>query len=107
VVHYCAYICGIKDFSFNQYILLGDDIVIKNDEIAQTYVRVMTSMGVEISVNKTHVSKDTYEFAKRWIRPFRKQEITGVPIKGIVNNIQNPFTVFTILYDYFKIKGNH
>jgi len=42
----------------------------------------------------------------RWIRPFRKQEITGVPIKGIVS-IQNPFTVFTILYDYFKIKGNH
>jgi hypothetical protein len=33
-------------------------------------------------------------------KTFRKQEITGVPIKGIVNNIQNPFTVFTILYDF-------
>jgi len=37
----------------------------QNDVIARTYVRVMTSMGVEISVNITHVSKDTYEFAKR------------------------------------------
>jgi hypothetical protein len=60
-VHYCAFLNGIDNF--NQYILLGDDIV--NDKVAETYVRVLTSMGVEVSLNKTHVSKDTYEFAKR------------------------------------------
>jgi hypothetical protein len=65
VVQYCAHLCGFKDLSFNQYILLGDDIVIKNDDVARMYIRVMTRMGVEISTNKTHVSKDTYEFAKR------------------------------------------
>lgn len=104
LVHYCAFLNGIDNF--NQYILLGDDIVIKNDKVAETYVRVLTSMGVEVSLNKTHVSKDTYEFAKRWIRPFEKKEITGIPLKGIINNFKNPFTVFLILYDYFKIKGN-
>jgi len=104
LVHYCAHLEGIE--SFDQYILLGDDIVIKNDNVAQRYIKVITSMGVEVSLNKTHVSKDTYEFAKRWIKPFTKTEITGIPLKGIINNFRNPLVVFIILYDYFKIKGN-
>jgi hypothetical protein len=62
-VHYCASLEGIEDF--NQYILLGDDIVIKNDKVAKRYIKVISSLGVEVSLNKTHVSKDTYEFAKR------------------------------------------
>jgi hypothetical protein len=46
----------------------------------------MEALGVEISVQKTHVSKDTYEFAKRWIRPFGNvKELTGIPFKG--NNL--------------------
>jgi hypothetical protein len=45
--------------------ILGDDIVIKNDKVAKTYIKVMNSLGVDISLNKTHVSFDTYEFAKR------------------------------------------
>lgn len=104
VVHWCAHLCGIEDF--DQYILLGDDIVIKHDKVAKTYIHVMTSMGVEISVNKTHVSKNTYEFAKRWIRPLEKIEITGLPLKGIFSNFSNPYIVFITLYDFFKIKKN-
>jgi hypothetical protein len=56
-------LCGLHNF--DQYIILGDDIVIKNDAVAKTYIEVMTKLGVEISLNKTHVSVDTYEFAKR------------------------------------------
>jgi hypothetical protein len=54
---------GIK--TFKDYIILGDDIVIKNSNVAKTYIEVMNGLGVEVSVNKTHVSSDTYEFAKR------------------------------------------
>jgi len=104
VVHYCAFLEGYKDF--NQYIILGDDIVIKNDKVAKRYIDVISLLGVEVSLNKTHVSKDTYEFAKRWIKPLQKKEITGVPLKGIINNFMVPHVVFIILYDYFKIKGN-
>jgi len=104
LVHYCAYINGIDNF--DQYILLGDDIVIKNDIVAKSYIKILTSMGVEVSLNKTHMSLNTYEFAKRWIRPFTKEELTGLPLKGIITNFKNPFIVFLILYDYFKIKGN-
>jgi len=63
---------------------LGDDIVIKNDKVAQKYIGIMTKLGVSISMHKTHVSKDTYEFAKRWI--CKSKEITGIPLKGIVSN---------------------
>jgi hypothetical protein len=50
---------------FNKYIILGDDIVINNDKVARKYIQIMTKLGVDISKQKTHVSKNTYEFAKR------------------------------------------
>jgi len=51
--------------NFDQYIILGDDIVIKNDAVAKEYIKIMTGLGVEISMHKTHKSKNFYEFAKR------------------------------------------
>jgi len=102
LVHWCAHLCGISNFS--QYIILGDDIVIKNDKVARMYIKWCNRLGIEISPHKTHVSKDTYEFAKRWFKGGR--EITGLPTRGIIWNIKNPFIVASVLYDYFKVKGN-
>lgn len=102
IVYYCAYINDIHNFK--DYIILGDDIVIKNNIIAKSYINVIKRLGVEISMHKTHISNDTYEFAKRWIR--LGKEISGIPLSGIISNFENPFIVFTILYDFFKIKKN-
>jgi len=102
VVWYCAKLSKIDNF--DQYIILGDDIVIKNDIVAKRYQQVMAKLGVELSLNKTHVSQNTYEFAKRWFQD--GIEITGLPMRGLVKNILNPFIVYTIFFDYFKIKGN-
>lgn len=63
VVQWAAYKCGHTNFK--DYILLGDDIVIKNNDVALKYISLMRKWGVDISINKTHVSKHTYEFAKR------------------------------------------
>jgi hypothetical protein len=63
VVQFCAY--KASKFPFTNYIILGDDIVIKDNKIARSYISFMTKLGVSISLHKTHVSKDTYEFAKR------------------------------------------
>jgi len=63
VVQFCAKKNG--KFPFSNYIILGDDIVIKDNKIARSYISFMTKLGVSISPHKTHVSKDTYEFAKR------------------------------------------
>jgi len=105
VVYYCAQLCGYKNF--DQYIILGDDIVIKNDKVAKKYINIIKGLGVELSMQKTHVSSNTYEFAKRWIQESHNREITGLPLGGILRNINNPNIVFTVLYDYFKIKGNY
>jgi hypothetical protein len=63
VVHYSAHLCGLSNF--NQYIILGDDIVIKHDAVAKKYIEIIGKLGVELSLAKTHMSFDTYEFAKR------------------------------------------
>jgi hypothetical protein len=44
----------------------------------------MARFGVDISIPKTHVSNDTYEFAKRWIK--NNKEISGIPLKGLFQN---------------------
>jgi len=103
VVQWCAHLCGKANFS--QYIMLGDDIVIKDDKVAKMYIKWINKLGAELSISKTHVSPDTYEFAKRWF--CGDEEITGVPTNGIVNNYKNPFVVLVILYDYFKVKNNY
>jgi hypothetical protein len=56
-------------------------------------------------MHKTHVSKDTYEFAKRWI--CKEKEITGIPMNGIIENINNPFIVMVNLFDYFIVIENY
>jgi hypothetical protein len=47
------------------YVILGDDIVIGDDELAKAYLTRMYRLGVEISYEKSHTSTHTYEFAKR------------------------------------------
>lgn len=102
IVQWAAHLCG-KPLGFNQYILLGDDIVIKDDNVALKYIWVMTQLGVEISESKTHVSSDTYEFAKRWIRG--SDELTGLPLSGISDNITQISIITKILFDYVY-RGN-
>jgi len=104
VVQFAAKLAG--KFPFNQYIILGDDIVIKDDDVALKYKYLMERLGVELSDTKTHKSLFLYEFAKRWINKAKNVEWTGLPIVGIIDNIKNPIIVYTILFDYFFIKSN-
>jgi hypothetical protein len=39
--------------------------VINHDKVARRYIKIMNKLGIDISIPKTHVSKNTYEFAKR------------------------------------------
>lgn len=47
-----------------RYVILGDDIVLRGRALATEYKRIMSDLGVSISEAKSHVSKDTFEFAK-------------------------------------------
>jgi len=48
-----------------RYVVLGDDIVIADQHIAKHYVEIMAELDIPISKAKTHVSENSYEFAKR------------------------------------------
>lgn len=95
VVQYAAYQNG--KYPFSQYILLGDDIVIYDDAVAKTYKDLMSDLGVEISPSKSHVSIDTYEFAKRWFR--NGIEVSPIPISGFVSNYGNPKLLYSQILD--------
>jgi hypothetical protein len=72
--------------TFSGYALLGDDIVIANDRVAEEYRTIISELGVSLSEAKSHVSKDTYEFAKRWIH--RGIEVTGAPFGSLFEAIR-------------------
>lgn len=94
IVHVAAKRAGKPGF-FTNYMLLGDDIVIADCSVAKHYREIMTSLGVSISNEKTHVSKDTYEFAKRWIH--QGIEITGAPIRGLLENSSSAYAPVVFL----------
>jgi len=75
-----------KPVSWNRYALLGDDIVLTDAKVAEEYLAILREIGVEVSEMKTHVSKDTYEFAKRWIH--RGTEITGAPFGSLFEAVR-------------------
>lgn len=69
---------------FSDYALLGDDIVIANSAVALEYRQILDTLGVSISESKSHVSDETFEFAKRWIH--KGVEVTGAPLSLLMNS---------------------
>lgn len=63
IVQVAALRSGI--YGFKSYAILGDDVVIADDRVAEEYRKLLDTLDMPISESKTHVSKDTYEFAKR------------------------------------------
>jgi hypothetical protein len=69
IVQYCSYKLGYKGW-FTEYMVLGDDIVIYNKEVAKEYAKTMSILGVGISPTKSLTSKiGVFEFAKRLTGP--------------------------------------
>lgn len=68
------------------YVLLGDDIVLTNEHVAKEYMAILDMLGVKVSETKTHVSSDTFEFAKRWIH--HGEEVTGAPLGSLFEAIR-------------------
>lgn len=58
---------GLKPSLYTDcYTLLGDDIVIHDPAVALHYWNIIKSLGVKISEEKTTMSDDFMEFAKRF-----------------------------------------
>jgi hypothetical protein len=93
VVQYAASISG-KTGMFTDYLLLGDDIVIYDREVAANYESVINSLGVEIQKEKSLVSNDTFEFAKRVFH--KGKEITGFPLAAFVANHKSVSALWSV-----------
>nr|UIW13815.1 MAG: RNA-dependent RNA polymerase [Rhizoctonia solani mitovirus 43] len=67
LVQRAAYDVYGKPTWFMEYEVLGDDIVIFDELVAQRYQEILSDLGLEININKSIISKDrpVFEFAKR------------------------------------------
>lgn len=83
-----------------KYVLLGDDIVIADKDIADKYQQILRDLDVPISQTKTHISKHMCEFAKRWY--YKGHEITGFPLHSIRNNLKRYYLLQNTLEDSRK-----
>lgn len=79
------------------YMILGDDIVIYHDEVAKMYQHIMKELDVGISIPKSCISSNMYEFAKRIF--LSGVEITGIQIGGMYNNINKYHLIYQSVYD--------
>lgn len=85
IVYIAARRLGFK--RFRDYMILGDDIVIHNDKVADQYRLILSGLRVSFSLPKSHVSKDTFEFAKRWFH--KGSEVSPWPIHGFLATLGN------------------
>lgn len=95
---YCA--CQEIGTSWNkaQYVLLGDDIVIFDDNLAVKYQELLTLIGVDISLQKSHIGNSLFEFAKRIFTP--DGEISPFSIKAGLSESKSYFGFFELLNTY-------
>jgi hypothetical protein len=83
IVGWAAFRVGWKWGSFTDYAVLGDDIVIANGKVAAAYLQLMETIGVEIGLAKSLISrKGVLEFAKRFL--VRGVDCSPVPFKEMV-----------------------
>jgi len=81
--HFIVYVAARRAnlLHWDNYRLLGDDIVIGNDEVAYQYKKLLIEIGVEYSPHKTITSKHLFEFAKRVF--YQGKEVTPFPLSGL------------------------
>lgn len=73
---------------FKGYAVLGDDVVIADRAVAAQYLKIMKTIGVEISLAKSLVSNtSSLEFAKRtWIS---RREVTPISLAEMLVSLRN------------------
>lgn len=96
---------GLRDQWFSEYSLLGDDIVIANEAVANVYLTTMRDiLGVDININKSIISPiGAVEFAKRLLTP--KGEFSPLGAGGIGICLKNIAGLSALFTDYIGKGG--
>lgn len=86
---------------FKDYALLGDDLVIANKEVGESYIHLISELGMDYSIEKTHKSSNFYEFAKRIV--YNGIEVTGFAVGGLVNVYKS----YPLLHNFLQTQESH
>jgi hypothetical protein len=87
---------------FQDYAVLGDDFVIRNDKVADQYLIIMQLLGVEINLDKSIISDSFAEFAKRLKGP--NINITPIGPGLILRFIRDKFYIGSLVAEAIKLK---
>jgi hypothetical protein len=93
--------CKVGIPNFIDYCILGDDIVIRNEKVADQYRVLMDVLGVSINMSKSIISSDFAEFAKRWIG--REIDYTPIGPGLIIQAYRNKFYFSAMMAEALRI----
>lgn len=99
--HFLIYVCcqeiGIS-WNTAKYRLLGDDIIIFDDSLAEKYQEIISLIGMEIQTQKSHIGNSLFEFAKRLFTPYG--EISPFSIKSVLSGSKSYFGFIELLNNH-------
>lgn len=98
---------GVSWSWFQDYAVLGDDVVIMGDRVARSYVKIISSLGVDISGHKSLLSKrgTCLEFAKRTF--LRGVDVSAVPLIELRAATKNIGAVSELVRKYNLTLGRY
>jgi hypothetical protein len=109
VIEYCGQ--GIKDIK-SKYRMIGDDVIITDEVMAQNYQSVIEALGVSINYGKTVQSpKNDLHSAAEVAKQLFVNGQTITPITpGIMRSLKNPMlfnTTMAVLHDRYASHVDH
>jgi hypothetical protein len=96
IVQIAAIRAGISG-QFRDYCVLGDDVVIANEAVASEYVKIMISLGLDISEGKSINSTVFTEFAKKLRGP--TLDISPIGAGLVLHTLRNKFYICVLVYE--------
>ena len=87
IMQFCSFLLT-KNWNWEErYEVLGDDIVIFDTDLANTYLEVMKQLGLEINLSKSIIAhnKPVFEFAKRTV--WGNDLVSGITYSQVNSNI--------------------
>lgn len=74
------------DRYFDRYAVLGDDVLIADQKVAQEYEKALQNLGVQISHQKSLISESgAAEFAKRFYIRGLSVDLSPISIRALMN----------------------
>lgn len=100
LVQYVAGLVGRHSW-FEDYAIVGDDIVILDREVADRYREVLSELGVQISMEKSLVSeRGVFEFCKRLVTP--EGDVSGMPVKLLFQAFKYPLDAPVLIRQWHR-----